>query len=172
MHRMKLAGILVALLCASILAGCGGAKDYEEPYPEEDFENAETNEFNVEFAEEHAEKPANVSVDYLDDVLDRDPDYDTVVLFHTDQDVEDFRVFAMNMSINDNGEPSYDPEEVFRAPELKEDTPIAVPLNFPGDFSLNGFCYKESDGEFKTFTISQSGMDGSLVINPESFTVP
>ncbi len=61
---------------------------------------------------------------------------------------------------------------MFHSAELKKNAPIAVPLNFPGDMSLNGFCYKGPDGNLKTFTVGISGKDGSLVINAEDFDVP
>ena len=129
---------------------------------------------------------ATVSADYLDDIKEKYPDYvdasetmkvdssdyDTVLLFHTDGSVQDFRVFSVELSIDENGGTDFIPTEVFRSAELKKEAPIAVPLNFTGDMSLNGFSYKESDGNIKTFTIGISGKDGSLVINAENFALP
>ena len=83
-----------------------------------------------------------------------------------------FRVFSMELNIDENGKADLIPKEVFRAAELRRDAPIAVPLDFPGDMSLNGFCYKGADGSFKTFTVGMSGEDGSLVINAENFDIP
>lgn len=128
----------------------------------------------------------SVSVDYLDDVKGQylnyvdaseimkvnSSEYETVVLFHADGDVEDFRVFSLELNIDENGILNPIATEVFRAAELKKDAPVAVPLKFPGDMSLNGFCYKGPDGNLKTFTIGISGKDGSLVVNEESFAVP
>ena len=129
---------------------------------------------------------SKVSVDYLDDVKDQYPDYEdaakvmgvntsdyeTVILFYTDEDVEDFRVFSLDNNIDENGIPDYIATEVFKTSELKKDAPVAVPLNFPGDMSLNGFCYKGADGNLQTFTVGISGEDGSLVINAENFAIP
>ena len=215
-QKMKWSFFLVAVMCACTLAGCGSTADSVEFIPEEDYkdyENYEDSEESMDdidsfdetegyesdfIAEEKSDKAANeapgntcsesgiVLADYLEDVVDRYPDYidaseqmngsrtdyETVILFHTDRDVEDFRVFSLEMNIDDNGIPDFTATEVFRTGELKKDTPIAVPLSFPGDMSHNGFCFKGPDGNLETFTISQSGMDGSLVINPESFAVP
>ena len=129
---------------------------------------------------------ATVSADYLDDVKEKYPnyvdasetmkvnssDYDTAILFHTDGNVQDFRVFSVELNIDDNGNTDFIPTEVFRSAELKKESPIAVPLNFTGDMSLNGFSYKGPDGNIKTFTIGISGKDGSLVINAENFALP
>ena len=134
---------------------------------------------------EHSES-FTVSADYLEDVKGQYPDYmdasesmhgnrtdyETMILFHTDGDVEDFRVFSLELNIDEDGNVDYTPTEVFSATELKRDAPIAVPLSFPGDMSLNGFCYKGSDGNLKTFIIGISGMDGSLWIDAENFDVP
>ena len=129
---------------------------------------------------------AKVSADYLDDVKGQyseyvdasetmnvdSAQYEAVILFHTDKNVEDFRVFSLGLGIDENGSVGYIPTEVYCSAELRKDAPIAVPLNFPGDMSLNGFSYKESDDNLKTYTIGISGKDGSLVINAENFTMP
>ena len=95
-------------------------------------------------------KKTNVSVDYLDDVKGQysnyvdaseimkvnSAEYETVVLFHADEDVEDFRVFSLELNIDENGNANPIATEVFRAAELKKEAPIAIPLNFPGDMSL------------------------------------
>lgn len=136
------------------------------------------------FDTEQAKNP-EVSADYLEDVKGLYPNYvdasevmkadstgyETFALFHTDEDVEDFRVFSLELNFDENGNVDFIPTEVFRSEELKKDAPIAVPLNYPGDMSLNGFCYKGPDGKYKTFTVGISGKDGSLVINAENFEV-
>ena len=148
---------------------------------EEKEEDGDQESFNTEQT-----KNPKVFVDYFDVVKDLYPDYvdasemmkgnsaeyETVVLFHTDGKVEDFRVFSLELNVDENGGVDFIPTEVFRLAELKQDAPIAVPLNFPGDMSLNGFCYKGPDGNVNTFTVGISGEDGSLLINAENFAVP
>lgn len=170
-------------------AGAGNNKESESGSIEDVVSVEEESDPNVDAsgndAAEQTEDP-KVSVDYLDDVKGQYPDYvdaseimnvnsaeyDTVVLFHTDVTVEDFRVFSVELDIDEDGPPEFTPSEVFHAAELKKDAPIAVPLNFPGDMSLNGFSYKGTDGNMRTFTVGMSGNDGSLVVNAESFAVP
>ena len=148
-------------------------------------ENKEDDNDQDSFPTEQTKK-TEVSADYLDDVKTLYPDYvdasetmkvssseyETMVLFHTDGNVEDFRVYSLELNFDENGSVDFIPTEVFRSSELRKDAPIAVLLYFPGDMSLNGFCYKDSDGSLRTYTIGISGMDGSLVINAESFAVP
>ena len=168
--------ITLLLIACVVLAGCNRAEGEKEA-ADKPAENTAT-----------SDQPENpkVSADYLDDVKGQYPDYvdaseimhvnssdyDTEILFHTDGDVDDFRVFSMELNIDENGNMDLTPTEVFRATELKKDAPIAVPLSFPGDMSLNGFCYEGPDGSLLTFTVGMSGMDGSLVINAEKFDVP
>ena len=189
--------LIFGVAICSVITACGnnsdpGNKTGTAAVEKEDVSNAEVSEENVtdnndqdSFPTEQTKKP-EVSADYLDDVKALYPDYvdaseamkvssseyETMVLFHTDGNVEDFRVYSLELNFDENGDVDYIPTEVFRSAELKKDTPIAVPLYFPGDMSLNGFCYKEPDGNEKTYTISISGKDGSLVINAENFAVP
>lgn len=176
MKKVLVLLLTVVTICAGITA-CG--RNTEVP-------NDSSADSTLSVSIPEPVKNANVSADYLVDVEKLYPDYvdasetmkvnsadyETVVLFRTDVSVQDFRVFSLELNIDENGTPDFIPTEVFRSAELKEDAPIAVPLNFPGDMSLNGYCYKDSDGNIKTFTIGISGKDGSLVINAENFAVP
>ena len=196
MRKMMMKGeaiLLASLVCAAALTGCKGSADHGEIPAQGEQEEvqealAEAEEDDNDKDSDASDQPEDVTVsaDYLDDVKDRYPDYvdasesmnvkrseyETVVLFHADGDAEDFRVFSMDLAIDENGNADYNPTEVFRAARLNKDTPVAVPLNFPGDMSVNGFCYKGPDGNLKTFIISISGKDGSLVISAENYAVP
>ena len=206
--------LLTAALTAGVLAGCGRDADYDEYFPEEEFEeDAEYSDEDFysddDYVDEYPEEgesskeeetevyengeaadqgDTGVQADFFADVKDRYPNYikasesvnvdssdyvnQPVILFHTDGNAEDFRVYSIETNIGNDGRADYIPTEVFHAGELTKDAPVAVTLDFPGDFSVNGFSYKGSDGNVKTFIISLSGEDGSLVITPESFPVP
>ncbi|MDO4845978.1 MAG: hypothetical protein Q3977_05120 [Oscillospiraceae bacterium] len=125
-----------------------------------------------------------VRVDYLDDVSSElgtvveqaysffpelypeDAKFDTTVVFRSAEHLTDFRLLALEFSdIDADGSAIFSATEVFRRPEFGG-VPFLVPMNFPGDIPSNGFSYTEADGTVKTFSISVSGKDGSLVIQP------
>ena len=83
--------------------------------------------------------------------------------------MKDFKIFTLHVNnIEEMGDsdfvPKYDVTEIYNAPELKKDTPIAIPLSFPSHFPDAGFSYTDEEGNVKKFTIIQSGKDGSLAI--------
>ncbi len=149
-------------------------EDYSADNSNQDSSNTELDEENL------------VSADYLDNMKDQyhnyvnatesmkvdSSDYEAVILFYAEEDVEDFRVFSLDNNIDEDGNANYIPTEVYRSTNLKKDAPVAVPLNFPGDMSLNGFCYRGSDGTLHTFTVGISGKDGSIVTNADTFIIP
>lgn len=118
--------------------------------------------------------------DYLDDAAYKnsyygdmseyfalDEPFETAVLFRSDEEVADFTLLALTLKdVDTNGHATFDTDEVFCIPALRADIPLAIPMNFPGDIPSNGFSYKDEDGTTKTYTISISGFDGSLVIAP------
>lgn len=172
--------VIASLLIFASLTACG-SEYFDSSRESTSLNSSEIKENN----NEHIKNP-NVSADYLDNIKEIYPnyinasdimkvncsDYETVILFYTDESVADFRVFSLDLDIDESGNPNFIPTEVFRTAKLEKDIPIAVPLNFPGDMSLNGFSYKGNDENINTFTVGISGKDGSLVINKEYFELP
>lgn len=172
-------------------AGCSIAQPAEVLEPAEEVISVQNNDAADAAAEEDdkaapdraiaGSEVSPVSADYLDDVSDQYPayedaselmksdpsEYETVILFYTSEDVSDFRVLSLELTgVDENGNPDFNMTEVFNIPVLKADTPLAVPMSFPGDIPSNGFSYTGADGNVLTFTVSQSGYDGSLVTSP------
>lgn len=120
-----------------------------------------------------------VRVDYFDDVnyqnyyddaseyMDAGVEYDTKVLFRTDEGVADFKLLSLSLrDVDADGKAIFDITEVFNIPGLRAGIPLAVPMSFPGDIPSNGFSYTDTDGTTKAFCIGVSGFDGSLVVSP------
>lgn len=120
-----------------------------------------------------------VRVDYFDDVnyqneyddaskyMDRGTQYDTRVLFRSEEGVADFKLLSLSLKdVDANGKATFDITEVFSIPNLRAGIPLAVPMSFPGDIPSNGFSYTDKDGSTKAFSIGVSGLDSSLVVLP------
>lgn len=122
-----------------------------------------------------------VHADFFDDVSYKYPfyqyddayeyvdgsDYETRVMFRSDEGVMNFKLLALTLrDVDAEGHAAFDVETVFSIPSLRAGIPLAVPMNFPGDIPSNGFSYTDTDGTTRTYSISISGRDGSLVIAP------
>lgn len=120
-----------------------------------------------------------VRVDYFDDVayqsyyddaseyMAMETEYETRVLFRSEEGARDFRLLSLSLrDVDVNGHATFDVTEVFNIPALRAGIPLAVPMSFPGDIPSNGFSYTDTDGTTKTYAISVSGRDGSLVVSP------
>lgn len=122
---------------------------------------------------------SKVYASYFDDVADRlppyedastylpDGTYDTTVVFQTGEEAQNFKLLALALrGVDENGNAAFDIDEVFSLPALYPGVPLVVPMSFPGDMPSSGFSYTDADGTVKTFTLSVSGRDGTLVIAP------
>ncbi len=120
-----------------------------------------------------------VRVDYFDNVfyqgeyddaaesMDKGIEYETRVLFRSKEGVADFKLLSLSLKdVDANGHATFDIAEVFSTPSLRAGIPLAAPMSFPGDIPSNGFSYTDTDGTTRTYTISVSGRDGSLVVSP------
>ena len=107
------------------------------------------------------------AADLFGDVFPTDAAYETTVVFRAIEDVRNFRVLALTfLDVDEAGHASFEQSELFTLPELRADEALAVPMSFPGDIPSNGFSYEDADGTTRLFTLSMSGMDGSLVVAP------
>ncbi|MBE7004832.1 MAG: hypothetical protein E7425_11270 [Ruminococcaceae bacterium] len=120
-----------------------------------------------------------VRVDYFDDVsyqsyyddaseyMDQTAEYETRILFRSDEGVADFKLLSLSLKdVDASGNATFDITEVFNIPALRAGIPLAAPMSFPGDIPSNGFSYTDSDGTTKTYAIGVSGRDGSLFVTP------
>ena len=92
-------------------------------------------------------------------------DVSVQVVFTVDRAVRDFKVLALAVEhVDENGMPSYSRVERYTQPELTPGTPLVVEMVFYGTFPNNGVSYLDEDGQTRTFVVSISGMDGSLLL--------
>lgn len=94
-------------------------------------------------------------------------EFETTVVFRAEEAVSDFKLLALALrDVDADGNAVYDIDEIFCLSTLRPDAPLAVPMSFPGDIPSGGFSYTDTDGTLRRFTVSVSGMDGSLVVAP------
>ncbi len=95
-----------------------------------------------------------------------DDEYALPVLFRASEAVQNFQVLALDFpSISDDGEIDFPSEVLYELPELTPEQPLCVTLTFPGDVPSNGISYVDAEGNVRCFSVSLSGMDGSLVVS-------
>lgn len=123
-----------------------------------------------------AEQPA-VSINYEQDVAGRYSQYDVYVadkgensigvMVSAGEPVKNLTVLGLTFeSIDDNGHVTYDIKNMYSVDKLQPDRPLLVRLTMMGTIPNYGISYQDKQGRIKRFTITQSGMDGSLQLNP------
>lgn len=124
--------------------------------------------------------PAPVSVRYLEPERDHTPYWVTLydgleaefALFTTEERVTDFTLWTLSAEdYTETGAVLFSSIQVFLEPGLDSlpevmtpDTPVAVQLVFWGDTPGYGISYVDENGTFRRFILSQSGYDGSLLL--------
>ena len=124
------------------------------------------------------ETEASVSVQWYADAEQPPKSYDMFVaaqdeyaaeaLFTTDQEVNNFELFALNiLDITEDGELVYETETLYSLDSFTPEKPLVVKLSFPGDLPAYGISYQDSKGSETTyrFSVGESGMDGSLFLS-------
>lgn len=119
---------------------------------------------------------ATVTVKYLSDSQYSKDDIESVsvadssdavtsLLFEVQGEVTNFKLLSLSMTdVADDGTPSFDIEELYVRDTLNSAHPLCVDMVFAGDLPTFGYSYIDPSGNEKRFSISQSGMDGSLVV--------
>ena len=82
-----------------------------------------------------------------------------------EEPVADFRLLALELAgVNDAGNAAFDAEELFQYSALTPDRPLLLGLTFPGDIPSNGIAFTGADAVEHRYSLSVSGLDGSLVL--------
>ena len=94
-------------------------------------------------------------------------EYAVPVFFSTETGAKDFAILSLSdAQIDDDGHLSYDTiTQVYSVSELGKMQYVQADIVFMGTIPNNGFCYTDSDGTIKMFTVETSGYDGSLFIS-------
>lgn len=89
------------------------------------------------------------------------------IYFAPKEPLKNFRVLGLTFKdADDNGQVYFDEKEIWRAAELSSAKPLLVRLTFIGSIPNYGISFEDAAGKIRKFTISESGMDGSLVLAP------
>lgn len=92
-------------------------------------------------------------------------EYSGKVVFCTEQGVSDFKLLALTFeSCDDEGNITYQIEEIYSQETLTADMPLVVELSFSGTIPNYGISYDNHTGEIQRFTVSESGYDGSVIL--------
>ena len=102
-----------------------------------------------------------------EDVTAADVPVNAKAVFFADEPVSDFKLLALSFVDSDEyGHISYDISEVYGQDTLTPARPLVAPLEMVGTIPNNGFSYVDQNGETHRFSVSESGRDGSLLVQP------
>ena len=154
MKRKILSVALAAVLLLSLLAvsSCGKTEEPEDGTPVE-----RTCLIKADYA---SDTPA----DSLELIAD-EGEYAARVLLTPETAVEKFAFFALTFDDMDGDTPVFSTSELYSLDRFEPDKPLVVSMTFGETMPTYGFTYKNEDGLFKTYGLSLSGEDGSVVVS-------
>ena len=155
MKRKILSFVLAAvlLLTAALISACDEKKEDEEP---------KTGNETAPGCVIRAEYAGDSLPDHYEFAAD-EGEYAVKVLLSADAPAEKFTFFSLVYEDMDGDEPIFSVVELYEIPDFGPDKPLVVSMTFGEIFPAYGFTYKNADGIFKTYGITQSGKDGSVV---------
>lgn len=93
------------------------------------------------------------------------------VAFFTQKPLKNFRVLNLEfVDADEDGNVLFRAKSMYQQKELMPDCPLVVQGVFYGSIPNWGVSYEDETGEVKTYSVSVSGMDGSIVLSPISVT--
>lgn len=100
--------------------------------------------------------------DYIADVTENS----IIVVLSTNETVNDFKFLSLEFTdVDDDGNASFNTQELFAIDKFTSEKPFRVKFTMFGTIPSYGISYKDADGTDRKFSIQQSGMDGSLILN-------
>ena len=92
-------------------------------------------------------------------------EYAVDVLIEPYVKVTEFSLFSLKYEDSgDGGEPVFSATELYRLATFTPEKPLLLTMTFGEIFPTYGFSYKDAAGEFHTYGIAESGMDGSAIL--------
>ena len=85
------------------------------------------------------------------------------VVFSVNSPVKNFKVLSLEFKDFANGKPVFQVKELFSKDVLRPERQLLVKYTFFGSIPNNGFSYTDGNGKTRYYSVSQSGMDGSLI---------
>ncbi|MCR5213793.1 MAG: hypothetical protein K6E10_05215 [Eubacterium sp.] len=150
--------------------------DYKSANGSDASSSSDSNSNGSEDSSQDAMGGSAVKVEFTDEVsgdssnyLTFEPadtaEYTTHVLFSVEKEVKNFKLLALTAEeIDEDGNIKFSYEELFSLDALTPDQPLNAGMNFIGTIPNNGFMYTDDAGQNHIFVVSESGMDGSIVV--------
>ena len=93
------------------------------------------------------------------------------VAFFAQKPLKNFRVLNLEfVDADEDGNVLFQTKSMYQQKELMPDCPLVVQGVFYGSILNWGVSYEDETGEVRTYSVSVSGMDGSIVLSPISVT--
>ena len=104
--------------------------------------------------------------EYHDEIYNN-PEYQMNIIITTDQTISDVTIYSGQIGLVTDTSTGFEVDEkLFELENIYPDTPLLYITEFPGDMPSRCISYKDTDGVEKTYALSMSGKDGSLVYIP------
>lgn len=102
----------------------------------------------------------------VDEFVAHSGEYEVGIVFTTERPaVRNFKVLSISLEEVDNDVALYSVLELHTKEALTPERPLLVRTTFPGDIPSNGISYTDDTGATRYFSVSESGFDGSLILN-------
>ena len=93
------------------------------------------------------------------------------VAFFAQKPLKNFRILNLEfVDADEDGNVLFQTKSMYKQKELMPDCPLVVQGVFYGSIPNWGVSYEDETGEVRTYSVSVSGMDGSIVLSPISVT--
>ena len=87
----------------------------------------------------------------------------TGVVFSVNNPIKNFKVLSLHFKEFKNDKPVFLVKELYTKEVFRPDRQLLVKFTFFGSIPNNGISYTDPNGKTRYYSISQSGMDGSLI---------
>ena len=176
---MKNTKLILLTLTAAVLLLAAGCKAAPEPLvtPAPD-PAAPVTDPGEPVSDEPAAEPANISVEIASPELlgeyttyeefsefEESEEEPQKIIFTTDAAVRDFKFITVEFEEADESIVFNAGEELFAATQFSPESPVVIAWTEVGLIPYRGISYVDAEGNTRYFTITQSGKDGSILIN-------
>lgn len=133
---------------------------------------AKTLEFNIFMHYNDSEikvKSLGENVKSTDKVITLHPESSscqTALKFTAGHEVKDIKFMDLEfVDVDENDQPIFNEKVVYELEKINPENPAVVCVAFLGDIPNLGISYTDKDGNTKKYTVSESGFDGTVILN-------
>ena len=87
------------------------------------------------------------------------------IVFSVNNPIRNFKVLSLHLKDFSDGKPVFLVKELYTKDLFRPDRQLLVKFSFIGSIPNNGISYTDPAGKTRYYSISESGMDGSLVFS-------